>query len=417
MAFNFNISFGKNPYTFDNGKDNYFYQIINAFKSGRKKNYDKQQMVLDSPAAMFVFKLIAEYYAMGKYNSYVNNKLAVEDYLYETIESPNDWQTWTDFDQNYIFNILMGNAYLYNQNGVMYFLQERNMWLNSSQRNSFKTLSFSKYGSESKRSIQKGNFQYRTGYTWQQLDLSKLTIIQDTSGVNGDWFAGVSRLDALYGIVTNSNLAVSAENVNLEFSQKFLVSGQHDTNDITSQMMGETEKASLDKNARSGKNMWATGSKVDVHHFVDNIADLKLDDTFMAKVYMIAKMYGVPKDIVEMSLKGGATFENQEKAMGRMVDYCLKPLGQKLTDVLENLFDLEDLRKEFTNLSFNQIFEQEKETVRGLQIANLTAAAALGLDDATITAQMKQIYGDQATVTKPPPPPPPTVIQNSNNPK
>jgi hypothetical protein len=416
MSFNFNISFGKNPNVYNADKEGYFYQIINAFKSQRRKDYDKLQTVLDSPAAMFVFKLIAEYYAMGKYNSYVNNKLDQQDYLYETIEKPNDWQTWTDFDQNYIFNILMGTAYLYNQNGTMYFLQERNILLMGNQRNSFKTLSFSKYGAESKRSIMKGTFKYRTGMTMQNLDLSKLIIIQDTSGVNGDWWQGVSRLDALYGIVTNSNLAVSAENVNLEFSQKFLVSGQHDTNDITSQMMGTEEKSSLEKKARSGKNMFATGSKVDVHHFVDNIADLKLDDTFMAKVYMIAKMYGVPKDIVEMSLKGGATFENQEKAMGRMIDYCLMPIGQKLTDVLEDIFDLEDLRKDFTHLSFNKIFEQERENVRATQLANLAAAAALGLDDATITAQMKLIYGEQATVTKPPPAPAP-VIQNSNNPK
>jgi portal protein len=393
VSFNFNISFGHNPTPYNiKYQDGFFYRIFNGFRSKKIKDYDKMELVLSSPAVMFVFKLIAEYYAMGKYNSYVDNRLSQEDYMYERIGNPNQWQTWSDFDQNYIFNILMGNAYLYEQNEVMYFLQERCITLTSKQRESFKVLSFSKYGQQSKKSIQKGTFEYHIGNETQKLDLSKLWIIQDTSGVNGDWFAGVSRLDALYEVVTNSNLAISAENVNLEFSQKFLVSGQHDKNDITSQMMGKEERNSLENNARGNKNMWATGSKVDVHHFVDNIADLKLDDSFFAKIYIIAKMYNIPKDIVEMSLKGGATFENQEKALGRFIDYCLKPLSLKLTDTLENIFDLQDLRKEFTHLSFNKIFEQEREDVRATQIANLQASAELGMDATIVQQKLKEIW-------------------------
>jgi hypothetical protein len=392
MSFNFNISFGSTLPAPDGTKDSYFYRIIDAFRGKRNKNYNKLQTVLESPAVLFVFKIIAEYYAMGKYNLYANNKLSEEDYLYETIGNPNVWQTWTDFDENYIFSILMGNAYLYEQNDTMYILKEDGIQLTEKQKEAFRTLTFSKYGSQSQRAIKKGTFIYKTGNTTQTLQLEKLWIIQDTSGVNGDWWSGISRLDALYGIITNSNLVISAENVNLEFSQKFLVSGQHDTNDITSQMMGSEEKSSLETKARSGKNMFATGSRVDVHHFVDNIAQLKLDDAFMAKVYLIAKMYGVPKDIIEMSLKGGATFENQEKAMGRMIDYCLKPLGQKLTDTLENIFDLEDLRKEFTHLSFNKIFEQERENVRKTKIENLTASVALGLDPAVAKQKINDIW-------------------------
>lgn len=393
MAWNFNISFGKVPLLQGNS-DSYFYRIIDAFKNrGRKKPSNKLKVVLESPAVLFVFKLIAEYYAMGKYNSYKDNKLVQEDYLYEEKGNPNAWQTWTDFDQNYVFAILLGTAYLYEQNGVMYILREDGIELTDSQRESFKTLTFSKYGAESQKSIKKGTFKYKTGNTTQNLDLSKVWIIQDTSGVNGDWWSGISRIDALYGIITNSNLIVSAEEVNLEFSQKFLVSGEHDNNDITSQMMGEEEKSSLEKDAHSDKNMFATGSKVNVHHFVDNIADLKLDDAFFAKVYAIGKMYGVPKDILEMSLKGGATFENQEKALMRFVEFGLKPLGQKLTDVLENLFNLEDLRKEFTHLSFNQIFEKEKELVRKTQIESLKLSAELGFDSTLVQQKLKEIWG------------------------
>jgi hypothetical protein len=390
MAFNFNISFGTKP-SFSSDRTSFFYKLYDAIRGKRNKNYDKLDLVLNSPAVMFVFNLIAEYYAMGKYNSYVNNKLQQEDYLYETNGNPNQWQTFTDFDKNYIFSILLGNAYLYEQNGVMYFLEEKKIELTDNQREAFRTLTFSKYGEGSKKNIQKGSFKYKTGNKYMTLDLSKLWIIQDTSGVNGDWFAGISRLDALYEVVTNSNLSVSSETVNLEFSQKFLVSGQHDSNDVTSQMMATKEKDSLERNARMGKNMFATGSKVDLHHFVDNLANLKLDESYFNKVFIIAKMYNIPKDIIEMNVKG-ATWENQEKAMGRLTDYCLKPLAQKLTDTLENIYGLEDLRKEFGHLSFNKVFEQERENVRQTKIANLQASLELGLDASIVNQKIKELW-------------------------
>ena len=75
-----------------------------------------------------------------------------------------------------------------------------------------------------------------------------------------------------------------------------------------------------------------------------------------------------------------------------MTDYCLKPLGQKLTDILENIFDLEDLRKEFSHLSFNKIFEQEREDLRTSQLTNLTASVALGMNQAMIKQKLDEIW-------------------------
>jgi hypothetical protein len=78
--------------------------------------------------------------------------------------------------------------------------------------------------------------------------------------------------------------------------------------------------------------------------------------------------------------------------MGRMIDYCLKPLGQKLTDVFENIFNLQDLRKEFTHLSFNKIFEQERANVKQTQINNLKVSAELGLDQSIVQQKLKEIW-------------------------
>jgi len=62
---------------------------------------------------------------------------------------------------------------------------------------------------------------------------------------------------------------------------------------------------------------------------------------------------------------------------------------QKLTDILEVIFEQEDLRPSFSHCPFNKVFEKEKQEDIKLQLENLEKAQTLGLD---ITKQLKEIY-------------------------
>lgn len=397
MGFNLNFSFGRNQlpnYIERDSSGGFFYSIIDQLLGKKKGHFDKLNAVQNSPAVSFVFNLIGEYYSMGKYHAYSNNKLVVQDYFYTNKQKPNPWQSWVDFDKNYIFSVLMGTAYLYEQNGVMYFLDEKCIRLSDSQKKKFQVLTFSKYGDSTPRNVMKGDFEYKFADTTQTLKLENLHIISDTSGINlsGSWWSGLSRLDALYEVVTNSDLALASENANLEFTQQFSISGQHDRKDTTSIGMTKEEKDSIKKSYSSGQKFHVSKEKVDVKQLVDNLRNLGLDETFYNKVHVIGRMFGVPKDVIEFSLKGGATFENQEKSMGRFVEYTLKPLSSKFTDVIESIFELEDLRKEFTHLMFNKVFEQENENVRKSKIENLTASKELGLEESFIKQKINELW-------------------------
>ena len=155
-------------------------------------------------------------------------------------------------------------------------------------------------------------------------------------------------------------------------------------NDTLSEIpLGDEDKESIETVLRSGKKVHAVKKPVDIKRFVDDIARLKLDESFYNDYFMIGTMYGIPRDVLEANLRG-STYENQEKATARHVEYSLKPSGQELTDKFEVLFGLEDLRMEWNQLMFNQVFEKEKQEVIKLKLENEQLAKELGIKIETL---------------------------------
>ena len=401
MGFNLNFSFGRSTiptYVERDASGGFWYQISD-FLNGTKTNKFKSEKarinaVLLNPAALRVSTLLADITSQGKVESYINNELKDNNWLYTKKERPNDWQTWTDFLYDYSFFRFLGNAYLYVSGDVMYFLHPSGLNFTDKQIKSFQNLSLSKYGTKSKKNTKTGKFEYKqqNGDTLS-LELANLYVISDISNnISGNWLIGNSRLDALYNVILNSELSVTSKGKNLEYTQKFFATGQHNPADIVSTPMSEQEKQSIEKAFNSNRQIHATKSKVDFTHLVEDMNKLKLNEAYTHDLLVIADMYGVPKELIGV-LQGGSTYENQEKATGRLIDYTIRPACQQLTDTLELIFGAEDLRTSFKHLPFNAVFEAEKITNQGTELTNLKMASELGLPENVKQDKLKAIYG------------------------
>jgi hypothetical protein len=156
-----------------------------------------------------------------------------------------------------------------------------------------------------------------------------------------------------------------------------MVSGKQDPNNITQDPLSETEKRDIETKIDAGTNVQANKSAIDIKRFTDNLAAQKFDDAFWAQVYTIAKMYNIPKDVIEAYVTGGkgATYENQEKAMVRHIEHTLKPKGEELCDALENSFDnVSDIEMTWSHLASYNVFEVEKQNVVTLKLNNAILA-------------------------------------------
>ena len=332
---------------------------------------------------MIVFTLQADMFSLGKINT-----TDQAEYLKTLRRTPSYKSGWTQFYWDYMFWVMFGTAYMYKSGGRI--LDDNNTveWLNPAKLNWDPSVTrkmmdfiFTKkrakdiFGETVRYTTSTGQFKY--------IPLADITPIHDlSSNMNDNFYVGVSRVDALYKIIINSEEVLDSDNANIKFTKKWLVSGKQDPNNVMELPMGENEKRDIEDKIEYGKNVQANKSQIDIKRFTDNYAAQKFDDAFWAKVYTIAKMYNIPKDVVEAYISGGkgSTYENQEKAMVRHIEHTLKPKGDELCDAIENSFDnVKDIEMSWSHLASYNVFEVEKQNVVTLKLNNAILAKENGL--------------------------------------
>lgn len=381
MGFNFSLSFGPQPISVEKySGGNWFYTM---FSSRGNQNQiltadAKLRTILRSTAAMIVFTMQSDMFSLGKVNA-----KDTPEFLKTLRSKPNYKSGWTQFYWDYMFWVMTGTAYLYKSGGKI--LDDNNTveWLNPAKlmwepRIVQKMMDFiftkATYKDVTSQTVRYTQSNGKVKY----IPISDITPIHDlSSGMNDNYYVGISRVDALYKIICNSEEILDAENINVRFSGKWMVSGKQDPSNVQQLPMSMEEKLDIEEKVNNGNNVQANKSQIDIKRFTDNLAAQKFDDAFWAQVYTIAKMYNIPKDVVEAYMTGGkgATYENQEKAMVRHIEHTLKPKGEELCDALENSFDnVKDIEMSWSHLASYNVFEVEKQNVVTLKLNNAILA-------------------------------------------
>lgn len=381
MGFNFSLSFGPQPLSVNQDRQgNWLYTMFSSRGNQHKFLSDeaKLRLILRSPACLLIFSLQADMFSLGK----INSKDQVE-YLKTLRKTPNYKSGWTQFEWDYMFWTMMGTAYLYKSGGR--YLDENNSveWLNPAKLMWDPSVTQKMMDFIFTKQTAKDIFNQTVRYTTstgriKYIPLKDIKPIHDlSSGMNDNFYVGVSRVDALYKIITTSEDLLDAENINARFSGKWMVSGKADPTNVNQMPLGEDEKQSIEQTIDGGRSVQANKSMIDIKRFTDNLAAQKFDDAFWAQVYTIGKMFGIPKDVIEAYQSGGkgATYENQEKAMVRHIEHTLKPKGDALCDVIEEEFDnVKDIEMTWAHLACYNVFEVEKQNIVTLKINNAILA-------------------------------------------
>ena len=398
MAFNMNFSFGQNatsPHNL-NPTQSWFTSLMKGsnFNKGFLNDAEKLEVILNNPATIKILSYSADIATMARINKVGLDGKVIEADVFKNIENPNPWQTWNQLIYDADFWLNMGNAYIYEERGTIYVLNPNGIELTNKQKEMFEVLTFSKYGATSKRNALKGTFKYKhntTNNKEQTLELKNLHILSDLSNsVTGTWLKSNSRIDALYRVIMNSQSGLMSKEINLEFTQKFLLSGQTDGSDTSYQGIGMSteETDSIDKSLRGPKQIHTTPKKLNVDHMVADLNKLKLDDAFISDFTVIGNIYGMTKDILDIALKG-STYENKEKSFGAYIDYTKMPHVTQIVDLFGELRGMDNLQPSYEHLPFNQVFKAEKDASNLVALQGLKIAQELGLD---ISEQLKQIY-------------------------
>lgn len=388
------LNFGAGPTPISVSKDtsgNWLYTMFSSRGNQHRFLSDSQKlkMILASPACMTIFTMQADMFSLGKVNSKPKTGDPIPEYLATLRKKPNYKSGWTQFWWDYMFWQMQGTAYLYKPGGGSR-LDDNNTieWLNPSKlmwepKIVQKMMDFILTKATYKDvTSQKVRYTQSNGQV-KYIPLDEITPIHDlSSNMCDNYYQGISRVDALYKIITNSEEVLDADNINIRFSKKWMVSGKQDPNNVAELPLSKTEKDDIENIIEYGKNVQANKSQIDIKRFSETLKNQGFDDNFSAKLYMIGKMYNIPRDIIEAysSSSRGATYENQEKAMVRHIEHSLKPKGEELMDAIEGIIDIDPIEMSWTHLACYNVFEVEKQNIVTLKLENAILAKELGMD-------------------------------------
>lgn len=345
-------------------------------------NKTKLEIIFSNPAVLKVFSLQCELFSLGKIYAYDDEKNTKGDVFLEMLKNPNYFQTENQMKWDFMFWQMLGNSYQYiesknvSNDNNLYFLDSSKLENNIELDKFRDKIVLSK---ATKKTIDETlvNYTYSDGST-TKLKWGNIIHVPDLTNGTGNWFAGQSRIDALHKIICNSEAALDAKNINLRFSGKYMVAGQADPKDTFQTPLSSIEQKDIETKMNGRKSVHAVKSMIDIKRFVENIANLQLDESYLACYYNIGMAYNIPKDVLEAYVSG--TFENQEKARGAHVSYCLQPKGDAWMQSLKEFFDYDKyLVMDWEHLPFMQVFAKDRAETHKIQSETVINYVKLGL--------------------------------------
>jgi len=326
----------------------------------------KLQVIFSNPAVLKVICLQCDLFSLGKVYVYENGKALETDPFLEMIKNPNPFQDESLFKWSWMFWHMVGNSYVYADSYIA--TPENKLYVLENHKMKFPTemMTWQDKIVLSKTSIDIINnfnidYDYSDG-TSQKLQWKYIIHNPDITNGVGNWFGGNSRLDALYKIISNSEAALDAKNINVRYSGKFMIFGAADPKNIGIEGLGlsTVEQQDIETKINGRKNVHAIKSMAEIKRFVSDIAALKLDDCYLNDYFLIGSMFNHPKDVLEAFNSG--TYENQEKARGAFVSYCLQPKGNNWFASFANFFNYKgkEILIDWEHLPFMQVFAKER---------------------------------------------------------
>ena len=306
----------------------------------------KLDAILSNPALFTVFSINCDLFSLGKVCVYDNNGELFQDHpLYNLVQNPNFFSTESQFLYDFMFWNMLGNAYLYVDSKVdidgnsLYFLNSSKIDFPKEMTQNADKLFLSRRNAEKFlrnqiEYIQDNNKKIKIPY-------NKILHFNDTTSTTKAWFKGSSKIDALYKVISNSELSLDSKNIELLFTKKYMVAGKIGEDDLDNPMLSPEDKKDIEQKVMSERPVTAVRRTIDIKRFVETLKSEGLDKSFMHDLFTMARLFGIPKDVIEVSLDGGAKYENQEKSRGNHVDYALKPKGDEFLNGLMKYFGFE----------------------------------------------------------------------------
>ena len=399
MAFNFNMSFGSPPAPKVVERDNsgnWLYRITGGSKRDSINTQHKVKLALKSPVFMSPAIKVMDLASQANIVSLDSEDKVISNHaLHELMPRANGHQTWTEFIAQVMLYAKLGVAIIYiphnnlNEGNTIHCLKPENIIFDHSVIKSLLSIiGLKEYKKES--SEKTITYRLENGAT-QKYRLDHLHLISTLPiGIKDDnIFENLSLLDVLLDPILNAKEILELDYQSSKLAKKVVVGEKKSGVDL-SLPQGEPEKISIEQSVSSDKLITATNKDIQVKRMYESKSGLDIIETYKMYANISEDMLGVSPDIGAF---GRSTFNNQQLATGRTIEFAVMPILEKLLEIIEQNSELKNLRADFSHMSFNQVFEELREKKNETKLDNIIKALSNGLiSQEQATELTKQIF-------------------------
>lgn len=366
-------------YFFDHGLAQ-GYRLHQQYHKHKPTSYDKKlELILESPAAFFVFDLMADLFSLGEFRLYPSedpNAQPIDSHpILDLLNSPNPLQSATQFKYDYMFWRKIGTANMVadseilSPNSKLYWLKPQYIrwpdWFNENKDTLF-------FSDDSLADLGDREIEYRTESQRLMIPWKRIRQFHDISnGIVSNW-ESPSRVNAIYKVIINSDLLTNSKATTSDFAGKYIVGSEEEFGNVEAAILDDDELDGLRRMAHSNNSVFAMSARTQVNPMLANDGKLKsIDESWMSDAYKVGKILKIPKDVMEI-LGTGSTYENQEKARAAVMYYACQPEGNDMGQGILDFYDRTmgyraagmSLRYEVNHLPFVQAFMKDESEVK-----------------------------------------------------
>jgi hypothetical protein len=293
------------------GNWQFFPNELNGFIND--KDYLKQ--VINNPVLLSIIALRSRVYSQMKITHVKENGEEILNSPYiKLLKTPNYFQSQEDFlFQEMFFKSATGTNLTYQINALnkpeaLYNLIPNCIEYNNTEKiNKFITTKkdFEAHG--------KKKIIYKLDGEDYNIEIDSIIPSYDLANglVENSFMRSPSRLQGLARTIQNIEENLKAKNVNLQMTQKYLVSSDGDGSQAHIQ---EPDRKDLRKKIGI-QSVMISNIKMDAKHLVSDMKRLYLDDQMSNDALTCVIAFGMNRDVINYFSNGAATYENAEKGM------------------------------------------------------------------------------------------------------
>ena len=363
------------------------------------KNERYLEMSLSNPVLMTICALRSKIYSQMKIKHINSRGEVVDNSPYVKILSqPNFFQSQQDFlFQQMWFLSATGNCYTYQKKAFSTELPKALYNLIPSDIDFNKAHKVNKFivTDKDKKAYGDREIKYTLDDQDYKIKLSEIIPFYDlANGLTSNTFMiSPSRVKGIIKVLENIEQNLKSKHINLQMSQKYLATNKSNIQGVTTPL-DEKDRTVIER-VLHNKSMQITNNDVNVSHLVSDMKKLFLDDQFSSDALKCLLAFDMNKDILNYSLAGASTYENQEKGELRYLQNSIQTTADNTMNSFSSQWGLIDMGEKlvatYDHLNIMQPVMNEKiATLKTFQ-----EVVKLSLENGTMTnAEAKQKTND-----------------------